>query len=168
MDLRSRNKMRISIIDHCSSWEAATRETSTKYNMASEEQCGVEGSHAILQEIKCGNEALSLKLVAKTAKINHSFSGLKTVIDGMCSRITEAEERIISAEDKLAELDSHVLRLLKEKFFLVDKVDQLQNQSRRNNVRIVNLQDGERVQFRGSSIQIGSPLCWDNSTFLSH
>ena len=53
----------------------------------------------------------------------------------MGSHITEAEERINSAEDKLTELDS---------LFLVDKVDQLENQSRRNNVHIVNLQeDGE-------------------------
>ena len=110
--------------------------------MAVEEQCGVEGSFAILQEIKPGNEALSQKLDAKTAEINHSISGLKTAIDGMSSRITEAEERISSAEDKLADLDSHVLRLIKEKELLVDKVDQLENQSRRNNVRIVNLQEG--------------------------
>jgi len=110
--------------------------------MATEEQCGVEGSHAILQEIKHGNEALSQKLDAKTAEMNHSISGLKTVIDGMCSRITEAEERISSAENKLTELDSHVLRLLKEKDFLVDKVDQLENHSRCNNVRIVTLQEG--------------------------
>lgn len=63
-------------------------------------------------------------------------------MDKMGSRITEAEERISSAEDKLTELDSYVLRLQKEKDFLMDKVDQLENQSRRNNVRIVNLQEG--------------------------
>lgn len=40
-------------------------------------------------------------------------------------------------------MDSHVLRLLKEKDSLADKIDQLENQSRRNNVRIVNLREGE-------------------------
>ncbi|KAL7402137.1 hypothetical protein ABVT39_010314 [Epinephelus coioides] len=35
---------------------------STEHNMAAEEQREVEGSHAILQEIKRGNEALSQKL----------------------------------------------------------------------------------------------------------
>lgn len=69
----------------------------------------------------------------------------------MCSCITEAEERISSAEDKLTELDSRVLRLVKEKDFLVVKVDQLENQSQCNNVRIVNLQEGREgtdlVQF---------------------
>ena len=119
--------------------------------MAANEQGEVEGSYAILQEIKRGNEELSKKLDTKTAEINHSISGLKTLMDKMGSRITEAEERISSAEDKLSELDSGVLRLQKEKDFLIDKVDQLENQSRQNNVRIVNLQEGEEgpdpVQF---------------------
>lgn len=134
--------MQSSIIDHFPP-QTATRETNTEHNMAAEEQREMEGSHAILQEIKRGNEVLLQKLDAKTAEIHHSISGLKTVVDGMCSRITEAEERISTAEDKLTELDSHVLRLMKEKDFLVDKIDQLENQSRRNNVRIVNLQEGE-------------------------
>lgn len=142
MDLRPRNKTQSSIIDHFSSRETVARDTNTEHDMAAEEQGEVEGSYAILQEIKRGNEALSKKLDAKTAEINHSISGLKTLMDKMGSRITEAEERISSAEDKLTELDSHVLRLQKEKDFLMDKVDQLENQSRRNNVHIVNLQEG--------------------------
>ncbi len=67
---------------------------------------------------------------------------LETVIDGMWSLITEAEKQISMAEDKLTELDSRVLQLSKEKDFLTDKVDQLENQSRRNNVSIVSLQEG--------------------------
>lgn len=119
--------------------------------MAAEDQRKVEQSCSILQEIKLGNEALSQKLDAKTAEINQSILGLKTVIDGMCSRITEAEEWISTAEDKLTELDSRVLCLIKEKDFVIDEVDQLENQSRRNNIRIVNLQEGgegtDPVQF---------------------
>lgn len=165
MDLRPRNKTQSSIIDHFSSWEAGTREANTKCNMAAEDQCEVEQSCAILQEIKRGNEALSQKFDVKTAEINQAISGLKTVIDGLvCSRITEAEERISTVEDKLTELDSRVLRLIKEKDFLIDKVDQLENQSRRNNIRIVNLQEGQ-IQY-GSS-QTGSHRCWGESTFPS-
>lgn len=92
MDLRSRNKSQSSIIYHFSPREAATSGISAEHNMAADEQNEAGGNHAILQEIKRGNEALSQKLDAKTAEINQSISGLKTVIDGMCSRITAAEE----------------------------------------------------------------------------
>lgn len=71
MDFRPRNK----IIDHFSPQEDVAREESAEHNMATEEQCEVQGSHDILEEIKCGNEALSQKLDAKTAEINHSISG---------------------------------------------------------------------------------------------
>lgn len=131
--------MQSPLLDH---FPAATRETSAEHNVAAEEQSEVEGTHAILQAIKHGNETLSQKLDTKTAEINHSISEVKTVVDGLCSRITETEGRISSAENKLTELDGHVLRLLKEKDYLLDKVDQLKNQNRRNNVCIVNLQEG--------------------------
>uniref|UniRef100_A0A3B3RI25 L1 transposable element RRM domain-containing protein n=1 Tax=Paramormyrops kingsleyae TaxID=1676925 RepID=A0A3B3RI25_9TELE len=122
--------------------EATPSETSSEHNMATTEQGEEEGNNAILREIKRGNEALSQKLDTKTAEINQAILGLRSSIDGLGSRVTEAEERISSAEDKLSELNSHVLGLLKERASLVDKVDQLENQSRRNNIRIVNLKEG--------------------------
>lgn len=45
------------------------------------------------------------------------------MIDRMCSRIIEAEEPISTIEDKLTEMDTGFLRLIKEKDFLIDKVD---------------------------------------------
>lgn len=121
MSLRPREKTQSSLFDH---FPAATLETSAEHNMATEEQSEMEGSCAILQAIKDGNEALSQKLNAKTAEINHLISEVKNVMDGLCSCITEAEERISSARDKLTELDHQVHNLLKEKDYLLDKVDQ--------------------------------------------
>lgn len=141
MDLRPRNKARNLSTEQFSAGET-TSEASDKCDMAATEQHEAEGSSLILQEIKRGNEALSQKLDFKTAEINQSISELKTVMDGMCSRINEAEERISTAEDKLTGLDSRVLQLSKERDFLMDKVDQLENHSRRNNIRIVNLREG--------------------------
>lgn len=67
----------------------------------------------ILQEIRNGNQALSNKLDTKTAEINESISGLKSMLDNLTSRVSEAEERIGMAEDQSTELDSRVDKLTK-------------------------------------------------------
>ncbi|KAF3836239.1 hypothetical protein F7725_028797 [Dissostichus mawsoni] len=97
------------------------------------------GDSLILQEIRNGNQALSSKLDSKTAEINQSISGLKSMLDKLSSRVTEAEDRIGTAEDQLVDLDSRVVKLRKENDFLMEKVDQLENYSRRNNIRVINL-----------------------------
>lgn len=111
---------------------------------------GVKDS-LILQEIRNGNQALSGKIDAKTAEINQSISGLKAMLDILNTRTTEAECRISTAEDQLVSLDSCVQKLSKENEFLLEKVDQLENYSRRNNIRVVNLKEncegGDLVNF---------------------
>ncbi|KAK1886636.1 LINE-1 retrotransposable element ORF1 protein [Dissostichus eleginoides] len=97
------------------------------------------GDSLILQEIRNGNQALSSKLDSKTAEINQSISGLKSMLDKLSSRVTEAEDRIGTAEDQLVDLDFRVVKLRKENDFLMEKVDQLENYSRRNNIRVINL-----------------------------
>ncbi|KAF3859145.1 hypothetical protein F7725_021544, partial [Dissostichus mawsoni] len=97
------------------------------------------GDSLILQEIRNGNQALSSKLDSKTAEINQSISGLKSMLDKLSSHVTEAEDRIGTAEDQLVDLDSRVVKLRKENDFLMEKVDQLENYSRRNNIRVINL-----------------------------
>lgn len=111
-------------------------------NMAMTPEHVNEGDSLILQEIRSGNQALSSKLDAKTAEINQSISGLKTMLDTLSSRVTEAEERIGSAEDQLVQTDTRVSKLIKENNFLMEKVDQLENYSRRNNIRVVGLREG--------------------------
>ena len=101
---------------------------------------GVQDS-LILQEIRNGNQALSSKLDAKTAEINQSISGLKVMLDTLNTCTTEAESRISTAEDQLVSLDSRVQKLSKENYFLLEKIDQLENYSRRNNIRVVNLKE---------------------------
>ncbi|KAK1906077.1 Monopolin complex subunit CSM1 [Dissostichus eleginoides] len=67
------------------------------------------GDSLILQGIRNGNQALSSKLDSKTTEINQSISGLKSMLDKLSSRVTEAEDRIGTAEDK-----SRVVKLRKE------------------------------------------------------
>ncbi|KAI4813545.1 hypothetical protein KUCAC02_002783 [Chaenocephalus aceratus] len=98
--------------------------------MAAEAQQHLSGGDSlILQEIRNGNQALSSKLDSKTAEINQSISGLKSMLDKLSFRVTEAEDDIGTAEDQLVDLDSRVVKLRKENDFLMEKVDQLENHS---------------------------------------
>ncbi|KAJ7985703.1 hypothetical protein DPEC_G00343200 [Dallia pectoralis] len=96
----------------------------------------------ILQEIRKGNLALSNKLDTKTAEINESISGLKSMLDNLTSRVPEAEGRIGTTEDHVTELDSRVIKLTKDNEYLMDKIESLENYSRRNNICVLNMREG--------------------------
>lgn len=92
-----------------------------------------EGSTHILREIREGNQKLAAQLDFKMTEINNAITNLDKTINGLVTRVTEAENRISTAEDKT------VLHLRKQNDYLLEKVDQLENYSRRNNIRIINL-----------------------------
>ncbi len=117
----------------------------------------------ILWKIKHGNKTLSKIKDSKNAKIDQSIAGLETMFDGVSTRNAEAEEHISTAEDKLVELDSIVLKLCKENNFLLQKIDQLENHSRCNNIWVINLWEGnagtDPVRF--FTYWIPSTFLWD-------
>ncbi|CAL9683234.1 unnamed protein product [Knipowitschia caucasica] len=98
----------------------------------------------VLQEIQVRqrNQALSNRMDIRTAEINESISGLRAMLDGLTSRVTDAEDRIGATEDQLANMSAELQKLTKDNTFLLDKVESLENYSRRNNIRIVNLREG--------------------------
>lgn len=139
MDLRSKNKQGNSTNEHVlSCQEESSQEEASKMAL---EHSDVDMA-LVLREIRAGNQALSNKMDTRTAEINESISGLRGLLDGLTSRVTETEERIGLAEDHLATMSTQLAQLTKDNKFLLDKVESLENYSRRNNIRIVNLREG--------------------------
>lgn len=101
-----------------------------------------ESSTHILREIREGNQKLATQLDSKLTEINNAITNLDKTIKGLVKRVTEAENRISEAEDTLVGLDKTVLQLRKQNEYLLEKVDQLENYSRRKNIRIINLPEG--------------------------
>lgn len=64
------------------------------------------------------------------------------MLDNLTSRVTEAEDRIGAAEDHVAKLDSQVIKLTKDNEYLMEKIESLENYSRRNNIRVLNMREG--------------------------
>ncbi|KAK7916033.1 hypothetical protein WMY93_011794 [Mugilogobius chulae] len=137
MDLRSRNKQVNFANAHVSSCqEEDSHEVGCKMAAPAMDIA------LVLQEIRTGNQALGDKLDNKMTEINESISELKDVLNGLTTRVNEAEERIGAAEDQLAQLSSQAAKLSKDNAFLLEKVESLENHSRRNNIRLVNLREG--------------------------
>lgn len=96
----------------------------------------------ILREIRKGNQRLAAQLDSKLTEVNNAITNLDKTMTGIVTRVTEAENRISEAEDTLVGLDKTVLQLRKQNEYLLEKVDQLENYSRRNNIRVINLPEG--------------------------
>lgn len=70
---------------------------------------------------------------------------VKDFMKNMTSRVTEVEQRMVKSEEKIEkveELQSAVEKFKKENEYLHNKVDQLENYSRRENIRIIGLKEG--------------------------
>lgn len=66
----------------------------------------------------------------------HSTAG------SLLGRVMEAEQRIGDTEDKVHRLEGTMKAIKQENESLKDKVEYLENYSRRNNIRIVGMKEG--------------------------
>jgi uncharacterized coiled-coil protein SlyX len=95
----------------------------------------------LLREIQDGNGGLSLKIDKKSAELHSSIDDLKSSMNDLLLRTTEAELRISTVEDTIARQDQVLTQLQKDNAYLKNKVDQMENQSRRSNIRVVGLKE---------------------------
>ncbi len=96
----------------------------------------------VLREIRELNKSLSEKIDSNSAQLQTSISGVKATLDNVLTRVTEAENCISGTEDAVSEIKQQANQLKSDNEFLKRKVDQLENHSRRNNVRVVGLKEG--------------------------
>lgn len=82
----------------------------------------MQSIYHLFLEIRNGNQAFSSKLDSKTAEITQPISGLKTILD-KAPVWSKRKSEISTAGDQLVELASHVNKLSKENYFLMEKVD---------------------------------------------
>ena len=93
----------------------------------------------LLWEIRDGNNGLSLKIDKKSADLHSSIDNLKSSMNDLLLRTTEAGLRISTVEDTIARHDQVLIQLQKDNAYLKNKVDQMENQNRRSNIRVVGL-----------------------------
>lgn len=117
MDLRSRNKfpsqekaIEQSLTDAGKTAESDHEEANVSMMVATAQEHLSDGDlPTLLQGVRNGSEALCKEIHSKTAELNQSISGLKTMLDKLSSRVAKAEERLGTAEDQLVDIDSSVI-----------------------------------------------------------
>lgn len=98
--------------------------------------------------VKSSNSSFSNADVVQAIKdmekrVTNKIDGVISVIKELTERVKEAEERISGAEDEIVQLKGHVKTLQSQMEKLTEKADDLENRSRRNNLRVTGLPEKE-------------------------
>nr|XP_015818022.2 LINE-1 type transposase domain-containing protein 1 [Nothobranchius furzeri] len=108
---------------------------------AVEECMGTESKKDIFEEIKKMNA--TLQVVAKdVTTIKETTKELKDSVEDIKVRLGEAEQRISEMEDASVLTEAKVDKVQKRLEALWSRVEDFENRSRRNNVRIIGLKEG--------------------------
>lgn len=81
--------------------------------------------------------------------MDEKFAGLQTTLENLTgliqehsTRIEETENRISAAEDEVSTLKTNMISLQRSVKVMEERIDDLENRSRRDNIRIIGLGEG--------------------------
>lgn len=78
---------------------------------------------------------------------------IKRDLTSQAKKMTEAKQRISDLEDELSETQAHVAKAESHRQELIDKLEDLENRSRQNNLRIIGLPESYKPQSLMDLIQ---------------
>ncbi|KAL7849511.1 hypothetical protein SRHO_G00211340 [Serrasalmus rhombeus] len=85
---------------------------------------------------------ISSALEKALAPISASLSSIRQLADSQNQRLTDLESALSSYSDRIVSMEESLSQLQTENKRLIDKVDDLENRSRRSNMRIIGLPEG--------------------------
>lgn len=78
----------------------------------------------------------------KLSKFSKTLEKISSTLESQSKRITAAEQRVSDVEDTVAGLELRVAEAEKKIKIMADSMDDMENRSRRDNIRILNLEEG--------------------------
>uniref|UniRef100_H2ZZZ3 L1 transposable element RRM domain-containing protein n=1 Tax=Latimeria chalumnae TaxID=7897 RepID=H2ZZZ3_LATCH len=93
----------------------------------------------MLRDIKQSNSHIEEKLI----EITMTISNMDKKMEAFTKRIDEVERRVGDVEDSIQNVDSSIQNLQTKIVWLQEKADDLENRSRRSNLQLVGLPEGE-------------------------
>ena len=121
--------------------EATAHLSDTRPSMAPEDI--ITAIKALKADIKKGNEGVKHEIVGLRQEINGKLDKLATEVQGLSDRVEETESRVGQMEDWAEEATRALLTCLEQQRYLQQKVTDLESRSRRNNVRVFGVAEGE-------------------------
>ena len=104
----------------------------------------------VVQELKTETETIKKTQREATLEIEN-LGKISGVIDAnITNRIQETEERISGAEDTMENTDTTVKENAKSKKLLTQNIQEIQDTMKRQNLRIVGIEESEDSQLKGS------------------
>ena len=81
--------------------------------------------------------------------MNNTITEMKNILEGINSRITEAEEQISDLEDRMVEFTATEQNKEKRRKRIEDRLRDLWDNIKRNNSRIIGVPEGEKRKRKG-------------------
>lgn len=94
---------------------------------------------SLIKVICESKEELTGHINQKTHDIQQSLTKIEQSISTLVEQVQETETRIGANEDNLSDAQTRIGKMEKEIVFLKEKAEVLENQSRRSNIKIVNI-----------------------------
>ena len=94
---------------------------------------------SLMKAIRESKEELFGHINEKTGNIQQSLTKIEQLLSTLADQVQEMEIRIEANEDNLTDARTRIGKMEKEIAFLKEKTDDLENRSRRSNVKIVNI-----------------------------
>lgn len=85
---------------------------------------------------------ISAVLEQKLSKLTDTLDKIANSLESQARRITEAEQRVSTVEDQVASLELRLTQVENKQVTMAEQIDDAENRSRRDNIRILNLKEG--------------------------
>ncbi|TKS65862.1 LINE-1 retrotransposable element ORF1 protein [Collichthys lucidus] len=122
---------------------------------------GGQAINELKTDIKKGTEGVKSEIVGLRQEINGKLDKLATEVQGLSDRVEETETCVGQMEDWAEDATRTLLTCLEQQRYLQQKVIDLESRSRRNNVRVFGVAEGEEgdsmMQFIVNIIKSAHP-----------
>lgn len=126
----------------------AASQTTDSAAAAEEESLPVMNTAALIREV---TQNFSDTMEVKLSKFTETLEKISTTLENQSKRIAEAEQRVSEVEDVVSGLEGRLAEAEKKIKVLAANMEDMENRSRRDNIRVLNLKEGTEgkrpVQF---------------------
>ena len=102
------------------------------------------------KEFKMETDTIKKTLKEITLEVEHLKKKSGVTEASISNRLQEMEERISEAEDHIVNIDKTAREDAENKKLLTQNVQEIQDTMRRQNLRIIGIEEGEEYQLRGT------------------
>lgn len=122
---------------------------------------------SLMKAIRDSNDELTSHINKKTTDIQSSLTKIELSLSTLAEQVDEMQNRIGANEDNLRDTCARIEKMEKEIMFLKNKTDDLENRSRRSNIKIINIPEKSEGSDTVGYLESLIPQLLGNDNFSS-